>query len=84
MKMRFMLGVAGVTSAVVAAGQLSKANDDRAVAQKNADAPTTADRELVIQPQGANPDVYVFKISGTANWSQGDMRAYSIGTTSCN
>ena len=44
MKMRFMLGVAGVTSAVVAAGQLSKANDDRAVAQKNADAPTTADR----------------------------------------
>ncbi|MHC4809720.1 MAG: hypothetical protein ACYTEV_05075, partial [Planctomycetota bacterium] len=84
MKMRFMLGAAGVAGAVVAAGQLSNANDDPAVARKGADAPSTADRELVIQPQGSNPDVYVFKISGTANWSQGDMRAYSIGTTSCN
>ncbi|MCU0305703.1 MAG: hypothetical protein MUC56_16760 [Thermoanaerobaculales bacterium] len=38
------------------------------------------------EPDGTiGPDVVVFSVSGTYNWgASGDLRAYSVGTTSCN
>jgi hypothetical protein len=86
MKTKYLLGVAGVAGAVVTIGQLTNASTNDAASGKAVAPQTTVDHNgLVIDPQGGgNPDVYVFKISGTANWSSGDMRAYSVGTTSCN
>ncbi|MFK7960672.1 MAG: hypothetical protein AB8G96_09100 [Phycisphaerales bacterium] len=86
MKTRYVMGVAGVAGAVVAIGQLSgasqtTANDDVAAAVNSV---ASGDRAFEIQPEGGTPDVTVFRISGTANWSSGNFRAYSVGTTSCN
>jgi len=87
MKTRYLIGAAGMAGAVIAVGQLSGA-DTRAVNETEVvPPPTTAavSNEFEVEPQGeGTPDVILFEISGTANWSQGDMRAYSIGTTSCN
>ena len=33
---------------------------------------------------GGDPDVYCLEVDGLSNWEQGDYRAYSVGTTSCN
>jgi len=86
MKSTVLLGAIGAAGAVIALGQVSDGTpaDQARIKEKNAAlAAEIADPEMAAL--GGNPDVIVFKISGTANYGPtGGLRAYSVGTTSCN
>ncbi len=87
MKTRYLIGAAGIAGAVIAVGQLSGADNRTANEVGLAPAAPTSDvqNEFEVEPQGeGTPDVILFEIFGTANWSQGDVRAFAFGTNSCN
>jgi hypothetical protein len=78
MKMQVLSGTVALAAAVMVIGQMSvDAGDEPALAPND-------DGAMQFIPTGGTPDVYVFAISGISNWEQGDHRAYSMGTTSCN
>ena len=68
----------GLATAAVAVGQIVGGPGTGRTA------PSTSETAIAVQPQGGNPDVLVWDIYGYVNFSQGDFRAYSIGTESCN
>ena len=84
MNARYLLGAAGIAGAIVTVGQITGADSGSDDLAAKAELRTALAAPGGSGYQGASPDVYVFSIQGTANWQSGDMRAYSIGTTSCN
>ncbi|MCP3904241.1 MAG: hypothetical protein GY715_11470 [Planctomycetes bacterium] len=78
MKMRVLLGVAGLGAAAIVIGQMNVGASDTGAIDP------TSSGEGAFVPTGGDPDVWVFKISGLSNWSETGYRAYSVGTTSCN
>lgn len=86
MKSTALLGAVGAAGAVIALGQVTDGNpsDQARVKTKNASLAAEA-AQAETAALGGNPDVIVFRISGTANYGpSGPYRAYSVGTTSCN
>ncbi|MFK7960674.1 MAG: hypothetical protein AB8G96_09110 [Phycisphaerales bacterium] len=81
-----LLGVVGLAGAAIAAGQLTLANasDVSSKGKTVANVTSTVEGDLDLNPEGGIPDVIVWEIFGFQNYSQGSMRAYAIGTTSCN
>ena len=76
MKTRMLVGAAGIAGALIAIGQFSVDAADKADGLDHTDhAP---------QEAGGFPDVYVWNVEGSFNVNAGGIRAYSVGTTSCN
>ncbi|MEL7210384.1 MAG: hypothetical protein AAGK32_19490, partial [Actinomycetota bacterium] len=80
-----ILALTGLAASAIVVGQFVSA--DTSDVKRTSDAALTAsavDGDFELQPEGGTPDVIVWEIFGSANFSQGDFRAYAIGTTSCN
>jgi len=80
MKQKLILGITALSGAAIVAGQFA-VNASTSVTKPA----TGADQPQVEPIGGVGGDVWVYRLGNDfANWSEGDYRAYSSATVSCN